>query len=468
MSRPNIIMFLVDSWDGRKMGYLADSSVLTPNADRLAGEATVFESTYCTTPLCCPCRASIWSGQFPHHCEAWNNHKGREEDAPTFETELSRAGYATQIIGTTDFRSGGHSLGARVSSWIRASGIPIVLSGPRTSVQPGGEERTNTPDWEFVDEAAQWLKRYDGNEPFFLSVGIRLPHPYRTTSEHWISQINPDLLALPARDSNDHPVMEFVRSARGCEEEFAAEEMIALRRRYTAMIAEADALLGELVAAVKAAGLWDSTYFIFGGDHGEMNMEHNMVFKSTMYEPSARVPLMISGPDAQKSAVVKELTSTVDLYPTMMDMAGISPQQQLDGHSLMAAIARGQSERPDWVMSQYHANDQQTGSFMLRQGQWKYVAYPGYQPQLFNVDDDPDEIRNLSREAGNLVEDMDATLRAIIDYPAVDAQVKEYDNAAFREWRGSLSDAEYQAAMAKMIPGWGDTHEERIRAWLDE
>ena len=94
--------------------------------------------------------------------------------------------------------------------------------------------------------------------------------------------------------------------------------------------------------------------------------------------------------------------------------------------------------RRDWVLSQYHSNFANTGIFMLRHGPWKYIAYPGYAPQLFHVDQDPDETVNLVSERSDIAGAMDEKLRDIVDYEAVDARAKAYDRASFRAWMDQL------------------------------
>jgi len=121
---------------------------------------------------------------------------------------------------------------------------------------------------------------------------------------------------------------------------------------------------------------------------------------------------------------------------------------------------------PDWVVSEYHSNFQNTGSFMLRSGDWKYIVYPGYEPQLFNVVDDPDEVHNLAEDRPDVLDGLDEKLRDIVDYGAVDARAKAYDRQSFTEWRASVSEEEYQKQMSAAIRGYSEEHEARIRAWL--
>ncbi len=114
----NIVFIQTDSMDGRIMSCMDHTVMrnLTPNMDRLKQKGVMFENAYCNSPICCPSRSSMWSGQFTHHCEGWNNFKGLEVGVPTFETKLKENGYVTQTFGKTDYLSGYHTIRARVTT----------------------------------------------------------------------------------------------------------------------------------------------------------------------------------------------------------------------------------------------------------------------------------------------------------------------------------------------------------------
>src|SRR5690606_5518683 len=103
----NIVFIQCDSMDGRVMGCMNHPAMAaaTPNMDGLASQGVLFRNAYCNNPICCPSRASMWSGQYTHHCEGWNNYKGLEEDAATFQTVIAKAGYQTAAFGKTDYLS---------------------------------------------------------------------------------------------------------------------------------------------------------------------------------------------------------------------------------------------------------------------------------------------------------------------------------------------------------------------------
>ncbi len=470
----NIILVQCDSMDGRVMGCMGHRAVrnATPNMDRMARNGVLFANAYSNNPICCPSRASTWSGLYTHHCEAWNNYKGLEPGDPTFMTRLNEAGYKTQCFGKTDYLSGQHTVRARVSPWTRSANIlkpNYSMKAPRTL--DSMERRIQKRDWDVVDRSIEWLEQAaEEQRPFCLYIGLEAPHPPFIASRYYLDMIDEEGVTVPPEDKQDHPVMYYQRINKNWTHGFS-EDMVKLTRKiYFAMIAEVDAMLGEILGAVERLGLSDSTYVIFTSDHGELALEHRQYYKMNMYEPAVRVPLIVTGPDIERNKRVDNLVSLIDIYPTLMDMAAQNPLERLDGHSLMPELAGGiNASRPEWVFSEFHDTSCNTGVFMVRKGDWKYVAYPGYEPQLFNLADDPWEIINLSAQHPKKVAEMDALLRSIVDYEAVDAKVKAYDRESFRKWRQEQKElGTYWAYMSRIFSGWDDLAEDQVQPWTEE
>jgi arylsulfatase A-like enzyme len=211
-------------------------------------------------------------------------------------------------------------------------------------------------------------------------------------------------------------------------------------------------------------------------------MEHRQVTKSSAYEGSVRVPLIARGPGVEAGRRVDTLVSLVDIYPTLMDMASASPARRLDGISLMPALSGRSTGHPGWVLSEYHDATCCASYFLLRQGDWKYVRYVGFDPQLFNLADDPWEVHDQAAAETARTAEMDRMLRGIVDYQAVAAKVAAYDRASFRRWRAEQQEAgQYGPLMARVFSGWNHftdeakeirpwtrKDEERIERWLAE
>ncbi|MCA1809939.1 MAG: sulfatase-like hydrolase/transferase [Kiritimatiellia bacterium] len=470
--KSNIVFIHTDSMDGRVMGCMGHPAMrhATPNIDRLAAEGVIFRNAYSNNPICCPSRASMLSGAFTHHCEAWNNHKGLEADTPTFLDHLEQAGYRNTVLGKTDYLSGQHSVCARVTSWLRAAAIDRPVQRTRgPEVEQSEERRFSQKDWSHVDQAVAWLENEsDGDKPFFLYLGLNQPHhPFRTTL-HYLRMIDESGVLLPPPDETPHPVTDHQRAVKGWSHGYSADMVLMLRKVYFAMIAEVDTMVGEVLDTLDRRGLRGSTTVIFSSDHGELAMEHGQVTKMSLYEPSVRVPLIMAGPGLPAGQACYRLVSLVDIYPTLMDLAGGAGPSGLDGHSLLPSATGGHDGRPDWVLSEVHTVSCRTGAFMLRRGDWKYIAYPGFPPQLFNLREDPDEIRNLSDGRPEIAADMEKLLQSILDYEKVDARVKQYDRASFRKWREErLETGDYHKFMGDFFSSNNSTQHEQAVPWTD-
>jgi arylsulfatase K len=342
------------------------------------------------------------------------------------------------------------------------------MAGPKLIA--GDEARIHQGDWGNTDQTVAWLEdaAKSPETPFTLYLGISRPHPEFVTSNRYYNRIDATGVTIPPEDSQDHPVMAYQRAVKNWMHGFSEDTIRRVRRIYYAMCAEADAMVGEMLATLERTGLADRTYVIFTSDHGENALEHRQFYKMNFYESSARIPLIVAGPDVRGGAEVAAPVSLVDIYPTLMDMAGIAQPDGLDGHSLMPELTGRTATRPDWVLGEYHDTSCNTGTFMLRRADWKYIAYVGQPPQLFNLRDDPEEVTNAAESAPAVVAEMDALLRRIVDYEAVDAKVKAYDRDAFGRWRDEERKAKtYGETMARIFSGWDDLKPEDIVPWTD-
>jgi len=473
---PNIMFIICDSMDGRVMGCMKHPAMTqaTPNLDRLANEGTLFVNTYSNSPLCVPARASLWSGQYVHHCEAWNNHKGLERDTPTFKTHLEKAGYITKILGKTDYLSGFHTERARVSAWTRIPNRRLMrpthtVTAPK--IIPGNVQRVHTNDWFNVDACIEWLK-YEASstdKPFMLHLGINAPHPPFITSEEYLNAIDDEGVEIPPIDKSNHPYLTYLKKVLVQRYDLSEETIRIIRKAYFAMISEVDRMVGKVLDCLEDLGLKDSTYIFFTSDHGEHAMEHQLAFKQSFYEPVVRVPLIVTGPGIRRRATIENLVSLIDIYPTLMDVANIPYPPRLDGYSLTPLLKKGRdNDRPDWVFSEYHGETSATSGFMVRRGPWKYIRYVGMPSQLFNLEEDQWEINNLSDECRDKAEEMENLLKSIVNYEEINAKVEAYNKASFIEWRRKHKETgDYEKLMAKIFSGW-EVPDEEITPWTEE
>ena len=493
-SQPNIVFIHAESMDGRKMGCMGHPAMqnATPHMDRLASEGVLFTNAYTNSPVCNPSRASMWSGKYPHYYACWNNHEGLRDHVPTWQNTFESAGYRTLTIGPIDYAYGKHSIRDRIGSWTRAANIRRPIS--RTPLpQVVADGKANGRDWDRTYQALDHLHRHAiTDRPFWLYLTTGLVHPAFTAEKRHMPLIAADNIDIPPTlmplDATQNPAIAYQRVTKNCDKQFSESLVREIRHTYFAMIAALDEMVGRVLQAIDDLGLRDNTYVIFSSDHGEMAGDQNQVLKRSMYEASAHVPLIVRGPDVQKGGVVNTPVSLVDLYPTFTDMARIryadyagnaAYPNALDGESLLPQLTAYAPRKRDWAMCEYHGDRCATGTFMLRRGDWKYVKHVGFDAELFNLKDDPDETTDLVHDKPEIARELDQILGENFDCEGIDARAKQYDREHFVTWREQArKEGIYEDAMARVYSGydrvciediapWTDENEQQIEAWLE-
>ncbi|MDA0709758.1 MAG: sulfatase-like hydrolase/transferase [bacterium] len=494
MSSPNILFIHAESMDGRKMGCMGHPALknATPHLDRLAEEGVLFTNAYTNCPVCNPSRASMWSGKYPNYRDCWNNHEGLREGVRTYQDTFNSAGYQTSAVGPIDYAYGKHSMRDRIGSWTRAAHIkrPMCRT-PLPAVVDDGQAHQR--DWRHTYRAIEDLHTYsDSNRPFWLYLTTGLVHPAFVSEKRYMSRIDEREIDMPTTlmglEATRNEAVAYQRITKNCDKKFSENLVREMRHVYFAMIAAFDDMVGRVLTTLDELGLADNTYVIFSSDHGEMAGEQNQVLKRNMYEPSAHVPLIVRGPEVQRGSVVETPVSLVDLYPTFLDMAnldyGAYARQpgyaaSLDGESLMPQLVDHQPRKRPWAMCEYHGDRAATGTFMLRQDEWKYIKHVGYQPELFNLEQDPGEAHDLAQEEPDTVQKLEGILTENFDCEGIDARAKQYDRENFVAYRErAKADGTYADMMARVYSGfdrlsiediarWTDGNEQRIEAWLN-
>ncbi len=416
--RPNILLIMSDQHNPHVLGCEGDPVVQTPNLDRLAARGVLFESCYCPAPLCVPSRMSLMTSRYPSHNAVWSNQCMLPSDIPTFAHALGAKGYETVLAGRMHFvgpdqRHGfeRHLVGTMGSAYIggRNRSLPpelLAATGQsRKAVEIAGPGRTG---YQAFDEAvaegsAEFLRgRSQDDRTFCLVAGFVLPHcPFICPPEDWDYYL--PRVTLPEIPDGYfeslHPAMQLWRKNRGIED-LTEDEIRRARAGYYGIVTHFDRQVGKLLSALEESGLAEDTVVIYTSDHGEMAGENGLWWKSSFYEGSASVPLIVSWPgrfpEGERSQHVCNL---VDLGPTMTDLAGADPLPDMDGRSL-APLLRGEGTVcEDETFSEHYPSQGVPPARMIRRGPWKLVHFDGYRPQLFNLEDDPHEWNDLGEDA---------------------------------------------------------------------
>jgi len=475
---PNVVFLVVESTDGRtwRDGY---APVPIPTLRGLATNGTQFDKVYANTPVCCPSRATFWSGRHAHNIPhtqhgtnvsvngAWNNFEGLP---PGFDLKigdvLGRAGYNVVISGKEDWSTGAHSMNVRLNSWTMYTQFPYSVNATggwydETDCPSDGDvgkdkKRERHSDWKVLNKTVKKLGKLadeqakGGDVPFFVYQGMNIVHPPYETNEYWFERINISAVTVPSWEPLEelHPCDLQSSMLKGCtpsdsdaEAFYDKDRRRRIRAIYYAMIAEFDAMVGEYVATIYDAGVQDRTCFIVMSDHGDMNMEHQQFYKMVPYDASSRVPIIISAPWLKQGQVSHNPTQLIDVFPTIMDItqtpASLRPDV-LDGTSLMPQLALGEELNGNrFVVSQFHGCNIAMSWFMCVGPRYKYIVYgtgKEVSAQLFDIESDPDETTNLVKKMPDVVTQMDAELRTVVDYPAVALDVATYNQLSFRAY----------------------------------
>ena len=507
-SKPNIVFIMGESIASSAYFFGKTAPMPIPNIQWLMKNGVSFPNTYSASPCCNPSRSTTITGRHAHkhgHYQlnpntnlyvngTWNNHEGLDprENNTFFNFTSKYANYNYKYFGKVDWTAGEHSLSCRVTAWCNKVNFPYTLNKTKYDRgygwydehgatfhdkidcnEPGPNCTQHSKDWEAVQQTADWiLSQAENSQPFLAYWGSWIVHPPYGTTKYWLNQVNEPMIIAPEWVEIDelHPE-DFQSSMKKkflgdcCSDRYKKE----IRAHYYANIAEYDAMIGVILDALRAAGVLNNTWIIATSDHGDMKMEHQQFYKMVFYDSSTKVPSIIYGGDnfnVQRNVIRNDvISSMLDYFPTMMDMAGVQWNEttenvELDGYSLMPYVMNGNKvhneleiyddfekiqDRPNYVMSQFHGDEIHLSWFMLRQNEYKYVVYgSGHEvaPRLFNVVADPDEMNDLAVNISykSLIESMDGILRTIIDYPAVAENVEKYNKESFVLWKDSFHD----------------------------
>lgn len=447
--RPNILFIMADQMAAPLLPfYDAQSPIQLPHLSRLAREGVVFDSAYCNSPLCAPSRFTLVSGQLPTRIGAWDNAADFAADIPTYAHYLRRLGYRTALSGKMHFCGPDqlHGYEERLTSdiypadygwavnWDEPDVRPSWYHNMSSVLQAGPCVRTNQLDFdeEVVFKARQYLYdhvREHAEQPFCLTVSMTHPHdPYTIPREYWDLYRDEDI-PLPsvqiAQDQQDPHSQRLLKVIDLWGQQMPEEKVRAARRAYFGACSYVDAQIGALLRTLEDCGLSEDTLIVFSGDHGDMLGERGLWYKMHWFEMAARVPLLVHAPQRFAPSRVGESVSTVDLLPTLVELAGgqVEPGLELDGRSLLPHL-QGRGGH-DEVIGEYTAEGTVSPLMMIRRGDFKFIYSEQDPCLLFDVANDPRELENLvdSPAHANLVRDLLGEARARWDMPAITRQV---------------------------------------------
>ena len=450
MRRPNILILMADQLSGVLFPDGPADFLKTPVLRALAERSTRFARAYTASPLCAPGRASFMSGQLPRRTQVYDNAAEFASDIPTYAHHLRRAGYATCLSGKMHFVGPDqlHGFEERLTTDIypadfgwtpdwRRPGERIDWWYHNLGSVTGAGVAEITNQYEYDDEVAHHacrklydLSRGHDDRPWCLTVSFTHPHdPFVARRRYWDLYAGapecepPEAIPYAAMDPHSQRLMD------ACDWrafDIGADHIRRARQGYFANISYIDEKFGEILG-VLARSRQEAVVVVLS-DHGEMLGERGLWFKMSFFEGSSRVPLMIAAPGMAPGRVDAPV-STVDVLPTLCDLAGIDLggiAPWTDGRSLVGGAAdRGP------VAMEYAAEGSIAPMVALVEGAWKYTACPADPEQLFDLTADPGERLNRA------------------DDPAEAARLARFRAMAAARWDLAAYDAEVRASQAR-------------------
>ena len=296
-----------------------------------------------------------------------------------------------------------------------------------------GESSYTRYDRAIGDAACRWLHEEapaDPARPWVLFVSFVSPHNPMIAPPEYESWYPRERVEMPrayrAEQRHRHPVPAGIERCMDHDAYVEDDDHVrAIRASYHGLCSFMDAEVGRVLEALDATGQRGRTRILYTSDHGDMQGHLGYWAKSVMYEDSVGILMIANGPDIPEGAVVDVPVSHVDCHPTILEAAGLPPgesDRELPGESLLG-IANG--EVPERiVLSEYHDGGAVTGMFMIRHGRYKYVHYPGFAPEIFDLKADPDELADLGESADHaqIRAECEARLRTLLDPDKVNAR----------------------------------------------
>ena len=412
---PNILFIAVDDMNC-DFGAYGNREVHSPNLDDLAAEGVLFANNHCQQPVCGASRASLLSGFTPEHTEITSFYmylRDMYPDVVTLPQFFKNSGYITVGMGKIhDPRNVSETDGVDLVSWSNF----INITGSRWVVSSGTPvtEMADLPDNSYVDgkiadEGVRQIQNLASNsEPFFLAVGFKKPHlPFVAPKKYWDIYDRDSISLAPYREWAENDV-EFVHNP-GAEffngydnvppmGDWSYDIQREYRHGYYACVSFIDQQVGRLIDELKNQGIYDNTIIVLWGDHGFSLGDHSNWGKHTNFEYATRSPLIIKAPGLSAGVVSQSPSELLDIYPTLVDLAGFSVPDTLDGNSLVPILKGETDQVKSFAVSQYRRGGNQ--GFVLRSNYYQYVEWIDddliQHQQLFNFEDDPYQTANLA------------------------------------------------------------------------
>ncbi|EMI16848.1 choline sulfatase [Rhodopirellula maiorica SM1] len=405
--KPNVLLISIDDlndWVGCLGGH---PQAKTPNIDRLAGMGTLFENAHCQSPVCNPSRVSMMTGRYPHTTGVYFLAPDLKQapalrDVKTLPEVFAANGYKTMASGklfhTGDKRffqdykpSGG--FGPRPEQKIsQPHGHPLWDWG----VYP--EDDNQMPDV----KAAKWaVKQLDTehDKPFFMGVGFYRPHVPMYAPQKWFDMHPLKDIQLPlVREDDRNDLSQYAIDLTNLEHVSPTHDWVTEAgqwehavQSYLASVTFADHCVGMVLDALQSSDYADNTIVVLFSDHGFHLGEKQRWAKRSLWEDGTRVPLIVSAPGFTAGQVTERPSELVDVFPTLLQLAGLPSDSTLEGDSLVPLM-----RDPTQTWANPAVTSFGLGNFAIRSTRYRFIQYHDGSRELYDLSKDPHEWTNLA------------------------------------------------------------------------
>lgn len=470
----NVLFIMADEHQAGALSCLGHPVVKTPNLDRLAARGTVFQNAYTPSPICVPARAAVATGRYTHTTGYWDNAHAYDGRVPGWGHVLQAAGVPATSIGKLHYRQEEDPTGfdRQILPMHIMNGIGQVwgsVRNPLPSTSKGGgmlgqigagHSKYNSYDIDVGAQAAEWIaEQSEQDEPWVAFTSFVAPHFPLTVPKEYLSEYHAEDMPLPrvrpGEDYTVHPWLDRMNDIEDSDAELGTDE----KRReaiaaYYALCTFVDAQIGRVLDALEASGQAENTLVIYTSDHGENLGMRGRWGKSNLYRESSQVPMILAGPGIAVGNQVTTAVNLVDIAPTITGALGLPADPHWPGRSLVE-IASEADDPERIVFAEYHAANSPTGGFMVANARWKYHEYIGYEPELFDLQVDPLETKNLAEDPEYSAQKhaMKAQLYEICNPVSVDAAAKSDQDKLVARFGGPEAAFQTGPSSATPVPG---------------
>ncbi len=445
--QPNLVFVFSDQHNPNVIGAAGDEFVRTPRMDRLMHEGVTLNNCYCASPWCVPSRMSMLTSLLPSRTGIFTNDQTLSSSIPTLAHGMAAAGYETVLCGRMHFlgMDQWHGYEKRPVGEITATlpgavpldygsfGVGTGQSARGAEVAGPGRSFVMEYDREVTEGAVRFLQERRDERPLFMTIGHYGPHcpfvcPRDLFAYYW------ERLPVPEAPADSyeshHPSVRRWMDRRGLTT-LSRESVRAAQAAYYGLVELMDQHLGTILESVAQTLDPENTLVVYGSDHGEMMGRKGLFWKSNFFDGSARVPLICHQPGGiEGGRTIDTPTSLLDVAPTFLNLAGGPSLPGACGQPLDQVLPGNADPDPDREVVSMLVDRSRFPACMIRRHQWKLVDHHDSPiPQLFNLDEDPDENRDLGQDpaTAEVRRDLRSRLRRYWDPEAALENVRHVD-----------------------------------------